>query len=82
MSWSLEWVSIKFYGVAPLVADPPPAKSNTDTDTNLLSDIGHTVVDQGFGHMEKFSHRYWYTPWGNIFGCIDNIWEEKDSVNE
>ena len=53
---------IKVDSVAPLVADPPLANYTIYTDTHLLSDKGHTMVNHVFHRIEKFSHRYRYTP--------------------
>ena len=38
---------IKLEGLAPLIADHPPANSTTDTDTHPISKIGHNMVNLG-----------------------------------
>ena len=39
---------------APLLADPPPANSTTDTDQHPISDIIDTIVNLIFGSTDKF----------------------------
>ena len=56
--------SIYLNKVAPLVADPTNAKSTTDTDTYLMSDIGDT-------YQQKNMVRLFVRPFLSITGSKD-----------